>query len=67
MGATALMIATQEGDEDFVEFFLAQGSDPNQNTETDFSPSMVAVAKGNTVIAYILVSNWVKTSNDQDY
>ena len=67
MGATALMIATQEGNKDIVEFLLAQGADPNQKTETDISPLMVAAAKGNTEIAKILVSNGAKTSYDQDY
>ncbi len=67
MGATALMIATQEGNKDIVEFLLAQGADPNQKTETNVSPLMIAAAKGNTEIAKILVSSGAKTSYDHDY
>lgn len=65
MGATALMIATQEGNEDIVSYLLSKGANPNISAENNVTPLLIAAAKGNTNISQILVSAGAKTSYDE--
>lgn len=62
LGATALMIATQEQNKEIVEYLLSKGADPNIKAENNVSPLMIAAASGNTEIAKILVANGAETA-----
>lgn len=61
-GSTALDIACKKRDIDLIKLLLDRGMDPNPKTSADHGPLAVAAAKGDLVIAIMLLAAGAKVT-----